>query len=355
MFEPPDRQLLRRLPRRRAGRHAARGAGTGCRRHGATTAPRSSGCTSRPRPAGAGWPGGCSPTSRRPRGRRRRGDGAGDRQAARGDRALLVLGLRRRSRASAIYRDAPSRGASASCWTRSRPPAEATCPSRGRCDVASVGRTLLARLGPSGPDPFRELATTTYRSSSISAPSSAPRAAGCSVARAGRPPRPARPSRRRSARPRWTSCPRPAPAGRRARAGRARSAARPPGRASPRARGGSAPRRTPPASSGGAAASATTNGLVAAARPWRPPGGPSPARSRRRRRRAPASASSSDRVPVPQPRSATRAGAGGSRASSSSRQAARTAGSRSPWSAASSNVAASASHRSMPARVMGQT
>ena len=58
----------------------------------------------------------------------------------------------------------------------------------------------------------------------------------------------------------------------------------------------------------------------------------------------PAEASSTDRLPVPHPRSATSAVGRGRTVQSGSRQAARTRGSRSPWSAATSNVSACSSH-----------
>ena len=60
-------------------------------------------------------------------------------------------------------------------------------------------------------------------------------------------------------------------------------------------------------------------------------------------------------MPVPQPRSATRDGGSGSSGSSRARQAARTAGSRRPWSAASSNAPASASQTRRPPGRSGQT
>ena len=61
----------------------------------------------------------------------------------------------------------------------------------------------------------------------------------------------------------------------------------------------------------------------------------------------PARAMSTARVPVPQPRSATLAGAGGRVGRRTADQAARTGGSRSPWSGSSSNVAAAASQSSI--------
>ncbi len=59
--------------------------------------------------------------------------------------------------------------------------------------------------------------------------------------------------------------------------------------------------------------------------------------------RYPAAASSTARLPVPPPRSAIRAGAAGTRGRSNSAHAARTTGSRRPWSGASSKSAACSS------------
>ena len=115
---PADRQLLRGLPRRRGRSRLGRVAAPPVSRPSAPrTAPRSSGCTSRRPPAGTASPGGMlAHLEAHRRGRRRRGDGAGDRDAAaRGDRALRVRRATRRSRASATTGTRRSPGASASC------------------------------------------------------------------------------------------------------------------------------------------------------------------------------------------------------------------------------------------------
>ena len=59
----------------------------------------------------------------------------------------------------------------------------------------------------------------------------------------------------------------------------------------------------------------------------------------------PAPASTTDNDPVPHPRSTTSEGGAGSTERNNMRQASRTAGSRSPWSASSSNDDAAASQK----------
>ena len=66
----------------------------------------------------------------------------------------------------------------------------------------------------------------------------------------------------------------------------------------------------------------------------------------------PSAARRSDSVPVPHPRSASRRPRPLTRGSSKSAHARRTSGSRSPWSAASSKVSASASHRALSSSVI---
>ncbi len=105
---PADRQLLRGLPGRRAGRLGGVAAPPGAAPTAPRTAPRSSGCTSRRPPAGTAWRGGCWPTSRpppRPPGPRRwcsrRGPGSRRRSRCTCRRAT------RRSPGFGHYRDAP--------------------------------------------------------------------------------------------------------------------------------------------------------------------------------------------------------------------------------------------------------
>ena len=84
--------------------------------------------------------------------------------------------------------------------------------------------------------------------------------------------------------------------------------------------------------------------------PWPAPAAPSRGETSTPATAYPSSASSRLSVPVPEPRSATVAGGVEGRRAAASRQAARTPGSRSPWSAASSNVAASWSQTSIVSR-----